>query len=138
MMTEPDSSTRLTELSIDTMAIPEGAHVMTALVGIPPGNAGTGPHRHSGPVFAYLIEGEMLFELGGQAPRVIHAGEAFSEPGGDVVHWLAANNLPDAWTRFVAVMVCAPNIPMITYLTAEEIAERQCRRHPTAHAVKES
>jgi quercetin dioxygenase-like cupin family protein len=62
-------------------------------------------------------------KLEGQTPRLVRAGDAFSEPGGDVVHWQAAN-----WTRFVAIMVCAPGVPMLTYLTVEEIAERQPRR----------
>jgi hypothetical protein len=33
-------------------AIPEGAEVMVATVKMPPGDPGTPPHRHSGPVFA--------------------------------------------------------------------------------------
>lgn len=105
---------------------------MIALLEIPPGSAGAPPHRHSGPVFGYVTEGEMLFELEGELPRPIRAGEAFSEPGGDVVHWQAANLLTDAWTRFIAVMVCAPDVPMLTFLSAEEAAERQPLRHPSA------
>ena len=35
---------------------------MTVLVELPPGDPGTPPHRHSGPVFAYMLEGEMVFE----------------------------------------------------------------------------
>jgi quercetin dioxygenase-like cupin family protein len=38
-------------------------------------------------VFGYVLEGEMLFELEGEPPRVIEAGEAFWEPGGDVIHY---------------------------------------------------
>jgi quercetin dioxygenase-like cupin family protein len=111
------------------VALPAGAEVMTATVEIPPGDPGSPPHRHSGPVFGYLLEGEMLFELEGEAPRVIRAGEAFREPGGDVVHYRAANNLADAWTRFVVVMIGPPGAPMLTYLTEDEIAERRGRRH---------
>ncbi|MGD0246648.1 MAG: cupin domain-containing protein [Streptosporangiaceae bacterium] len=48
---------------------------------LPPGSPGTPPHRHSGPVFGYLLEGEMIFELEGEPERVIRAGEAFWEPG---------------------------------------------------------
>src|SRR5690242_20955489 len=68
--------------------IPPDAEVMTAVVAWPPGSPGAPPHRHpSGPVFGYVLEGEMLFELEGEAPRVIKAGEAFWEPGGDVIHY---------------------------------------------------
>src|SRR5262249_25427737 len=38
--------------------IPEGAHMMTALVEFPPGDPGTPAHRHSGPVSGYMLEGE--------------------------------------------------------------------------------
>jgi hypothetical protein len=32
-----------------------------------------------------VLEGEMAFELEGEPPRVVRAGEAFWEPGGDVI-----------------------------------------------------
>lgn len=104
--------------------IPQGAHAMTQLVEIPPADAGIDPHRHSGPVFGYVLEGRMLFELEGEEPREIVAGEAFWEPGGDVVHYRAANLESDKWTRFIAVCICAPGVDMITMLGPEEIAER--------------
>lgn len=34
-----------------------------------------------------VLEGELLFELEGAAPRVVKAGETFWEPGGDVLHY---------------------------------------------------
>jgi quercetin dioxygenase-like cupin family protein len=115
-------------------AFPRGAEAMTVLVEIPPGSAGTPPHRHSGPVFGYLLEGALVFELEGDPPRVVGPGETFWEPGGDRVHWQAANALTDATTRFVAVMVCAPGIPMLTPLDQAEIADRQSLRHPLARS----
>ena len=62
---------------------------MTVLVEIPPENPGTPPLRHSGPVYGYMVEGEMLFELEGDPPRIIKPGETFWEPGGDVIHYQA-------------------------------------------------
>lgn len=50
-----------------------------------------------------------MFELEGEAERIIRAGEAFWEPGGDVIHYQAANNLADVWSRFVVVMIGAPD-----------------------------
>jgi quercetin dioxygenase-like cupin family protein len=130
---EIESDTRLTTLdNVLRPHLPDGAGMMTVLVEIPPGSQGTAPHRHSGPVFGYLSEGSMIFELEGEAPRLINPGEAFSEPGGEVVHWQAANALDDRWTRFIAVMVCVPGVPMLTYLDDEEIARRQPLRHPSA------
>nr|WP_238356887.1 cupin domain-containing protein [Kribbella italica] len=101
---------------------------MTATIEVPPGGPGTPPHRHSGPVFGYLLEGELLFELEGEDPRVITAGEAFWEPGGDVIHYQAANHLADRWTRFVVVMVGVPGEPMLTLVSEEELEARRDRR----------
>jgi hypothetical protein len=105
-------------------------HMMTVEVELPPGSPGTAPHRHSGPVCGYMVEGAMVFELEGEAPRVVRAGEAFHEPGGDVIHYQAANHLPDARSRFVAVMMCAPGQPMLTFVDAAELAARAHLRHP--------
>jgi quercetin dioxygenase-like cupin family protein len=111
--------------------IPEGAHAMTQLVELPPADAGPAPHRHSGPVFGYVLEGRILFELEGEAPREIVAGQAFWEPGGDVVHYQVANLESGSWSRFLAVCICAPGVDMITMLTSEEIAARDHLRHPS-------
>lgn len=111
--------------------IPEGAHAMTQLVELPPADAGVAPHRHSGPVFGYVLEGRMLFELEGGAPREIVAGQAFWEPGGDVVHYQAANLEQSNWTRFLAVCICAPGVDMITMLEPDEIIARDRLRHPS-------
>ena len=126
------ANTKITDLLIATPPwIPEGAHSMTQIVELPPADPGLGPHRHSGPVFGYVLEGRMLFELEGEAPREIVAGEAFWEPGGDVVHYQVANLEPDGWTRFIAVCICAPDVDMITMLEPEEIAARDHLRHPS-------
>jgi quercetin dioxygenase-like cupin family protein len=111
-------------------SIPAPAEVMTATVELPPGDLGTPPHRHSGPVFGYMLEGEMTFELEGEPERVIHAGEAFWEPGGDVIHYQAANHLSDARSKFLVVMIGIPGEPMLTLVSAEELAERRDRRAP--------
>lgn len=105
-------------------------HVMTITVELEPGSPGTPPHRHSGPVFGYVTDGELLFELEGEPERVIAAGEAFWEPGGDVIHYQAANNLKHGRTKFVAVMMCAPGAEMLTLVSAEELHARQHLRHP--------
>jgi quercetin dioxygenase-like cupin family protein len=112
--------------------VPAGPQVMMALVEIPPGDPGTPPHRHSGPVFGYLLEGEMRFELEGEPERLIRAGEAFWEPGGDVIHYQAANNRPDVWTRFVVVMIGIPGQPMLILVDEDELARRADRRAPRA------
>jgi quercetin dioxygenase-like cupin family protein len=132
-------NTKVTDLLNATPPwIPEGAHAMTQLVELPPADAGPGPHRHSGPVFGYVLEGRILFELEGEEPREIVAGEAFWEPGGDVVHCQVANLDPHSWSRFLAVCICAPGVDMITMLEPEEIAARDHLRHPSARQYGDS
>lgn len=125
MLAFGNSGMTVTDLaSVTPPAIAAGSHTMTQRIDLPPGDAGVGPHRHSGPVFGYVLEGRILFELEGEAPYFIDAGQAFWEPGGAVVHYQAANALPDKPSSFLAVCICAPDVPMITMLSAEEIAER--------------
>jgi quercetin dioxygenase-like cupin family protein len=111
-------------------SIPEGVDVMTVLIQFPPGDPGTPPHRHPGPAFGYVVEGEMRFELEGEPERIIRAGETFWEPGGDVIHYQDANNRTDSWSRFIVTMLCAPGKPMISLVDDEELAQRKDRRAP--------
>lgn len=115
-------------------AIPEGSHAMTVVVEFPPGDPGTPPHRHSGPAFGYVLEGEMLFELEGEAPRVIRAGETFWEPGGDVIHYQDGNNRDDVKSRFTVTMFCVPGQPMLTLVDDDELEARRDRRVPAPSA----
>jgi quercetin dioxygenase-like cupin family protein len=109
--------------------IKAGAEVMTVIVEWPPGSAGAPPHRHpTGPAFGYVLEGEMLFELEGEAPRVIKAGEAFWEPGGDVIHYSDANHRDDIPVRFVVTMVCMPGQQMLVIVDDDELEQRKDRR----------
>jgi quercetin dioxygenase-like cupin family protein len=110
--------------------VPEDAEAMTVRIDLSPGDPGSPPHRHSGPVFGYMLEGEMIFELEGEPERVIRAGEAFWEPGGDVIHYQAANHLADRWSRFVVVMLCAPGQEMLVFVDDEELEQRRDRRAP--------
>ena len=115
--------------SVTPPFIPAEAEVMTMVVEWGPGSAGAPPHRHpGGPSFGYVLEGEMLFELEGEAPRVIKAGEAFWEPGGDVIHYSDANNRTDAPLRFLVTMVCAPGQPMLVIVDDDELEQRRDRR----------
>jgi quercetin dioxygenase-like cupin family protein len=46
-----------------------------------PGQAGT-PHRHPGPGFGYVLEGEYEWAINDQPAKVLKAGETFYEPTG--------------------------------------------------------
>lgn len=106
--------------------VPQDPHAMTVSISYPPGSAGAPPHRHpGGPAFGLVLEGEMLFELEGEPPRVVRAGEAFWEPGGDVIHYSDGNNRDDTPLRFTVTMICDPNQPMLTLVSDDELAARQ-------------
>ncbi|WP_185934948.1 cupin domain-containing protein [Mycolicibacterium hodleri] len=117
--------------SVTPPFIPQNADVMTVIIEWPAGSPGAPPHRHpGGPAFGYVLDGEMLFELEGEAPRVIKAGEAFWEPGGDVIHYSDANNRTDGPLRFVVNMLCVPGQPMLVYVEPEELEQLKDRRVP--------
>ena len=120
----PSPSNVFDVLLHETPCIAADSGAMVATVTIPPGDPGSGPHRHSGPVFGYVLEGEVLFELEGQRPYPIKTGQAFWEPGFEVVHYQAANLRTDIASKFVVFMLCAPDVPMMTYLDEAEIAGR--------------
>jgi quercetin dioxygenase-like cupin family protein len=131
----PSSTNTFEVLLHQNPTIAPGSCGMVATVTIPPGDPGSGPHRHSGPVFGYVLEGEILFELEGESPYPIKAGEAFWEPGFDVVHYQAANLRDDIASKFVVFMLCAPDVPMMTYLDEEEIAARAHLRRQSSRAA---
>jgi gentisate 1,2-dioxygenase len=109
--------------SVPAPPVPDNAQAMT-------GSAGAPPHRHTGPAFGYVISGEMIFEREGEPQRVVKAGEAFWEPGGDVIHYHDGNNLPDAETVFVVTMFGVADQPTLIPVSAEELEERSGRRAP--------
>jgi quercetin dioxygenase-like cupin family protein len=105
---------------------PDDAFVMTVVINHQPGAPGYPPHRlPGGPGFGYMIAGEMLFELEGEAPRVLRAGDAFWGPGGDVIHYQDANNRTDIPCSFVLTLLCAPGKPMLERVTEDELEERK-------------
>ncbi|MCY1136773.1 cupin domain-containing protein [Actinoplanes sp. Pm04-4] len=108
-----------------TALIPDGAEARTITVTLSPGDPGAPPHRHPGPVFGYVTQGEILFELEGQPPRVIKAGESLFEPGGDTIHYVGANNLADAQSQLLVIMFAPPGTPILTVVSEEELAERK-------------
>ena len=115
--------------SVKPPLIPAGADAMTAIIEWGPGDTGAPPHRHPGvPCFGYVLEGEMLFELEGEAPRVIKAGEAFWEPGGDVIHYSDGNNREDIPLRFLVTMLCQPGVDLVVLVDGAELEQLYNRR----------
>ena len=110
--------------------VPDPAEAMTLQVTLPAGSPGLPPHRHTGPAFGFVIEGEIVFELEGGPARVVRTGETFWEPGGDVIYHQDGNHLADAETRFAVTMFGVPGRPMVVPVSAEELEERRPRRAP--------
>jgi hypothetical protein len=104
MTTTEDKSSKFTTLLQDRPPfIPESAEVMTLLVEVPPG----GP---------------------GLPASALRSGVRLCARGRD--NYQDANNLADAWSRFVVVMLCVPGQPMLTLVDADELESRRGRRGP--------
>ena len=124
----------VTELvNVAPPALAADGQVMTIRVEYPPGDPGIPPHRHpGGPCFGYIVSGEMVFELQGEAPRVVRAGEAFWEPGGDAVHYQDANNRTDMPLVFIVTMIMSPGQEMLVFLDDDELQRSGWKRQAAA------
>lgn len=68
------------------------------------GQAGK-PHRHPGPVFGYILEGEYEWAIDDQPAKVFKAGETFYEPGGCLHRVSRSPAGAKGKTRVLAVML---------------------------------
>lgn len=71
-------------------------------VTIEPGQSGL-PHRHPGPGFGYVLEGEYELGIDDQPTRILKAGETFYEPTG-CLHRVTKNP-GKVKTRVIAVVL---------------------------------
>jgi quercetin dioxygenase-like cupin family protein len=71
---------------------------------IRPGAPPSPPHTHSGFVLGYVIEGDYLFGINNETPRVVHAGEIFYEPPG-ATHTMHAGAKPDQTVKLLAIVI---------------------------------
>lgn len=72
-------------------------------VTLEPGKSGSA-HRHPGPVFVYVLEGEYELGIDEQPTKIYKAGETFYEPT-NCLHRVSRNPSKDAKTRLLAVVV---------------------------------
>jgi quercetin dioxygenase-like cupin family protein len=79
------------------------ARATTLEVSFEPG-AASAPHRHPGPVFGYVLEGEFETKVGDSPIRTLKAGETFYEPA-MVLHSVSRNPSATTRTRVIAVML---------------------------------
>ena len=61
-------------------------------------------HRHAGPVFGYVLEGEYAHAIDDAPVKTYKAGETFYEPSGSV-HRVAQNPSDKTKTRLLAVIL---------------------------------
>ncbi len=76
---------------------------MIVEVTLEPGQAGV-PHRHPGPGFGYVLEGEYEWGVDDQPAKVLKAGETFYEPTG-CLHRASKNPSAKGRTRVLAVVL---------------------------------
>ena len=72
-------------------------------VTLKPGESGM-PHRHPGPAFVYVLEGEYELGVDDQPTKLFKAGETFYEPTG-CLHRVSKNPAAKGITRLIAVVV---------------------------------
>jgi quercetin dioxygenase-like cupin family protein len=96
------------------------AKVTVQEVGIEPGGRVV-PHRHTGPVFGYVLEGEYEHALNDDPVTTYKAGDTFYEPSG-CVHRVTRNPSARAKTRLLAVILHPRDAEQVT--VPEEAAKK--------------
>jgi quercetin dioxygenase-like cupin family protein len=74
--------------------------------------ATAGKHFHPGPEFAYILDGSLVPENEGQAPKTFKTGEAFHNPA-KIVHD-AKNASATAPTKVLVFMLIEKGQPLAT------------------------
>jgi quercetin dioxygenase-like cupin family protein len=79
------------------------AKVTMLEVTLDPGQAGA-PHRHHGPVYGYILEGEYEWAINDQPARKLKVGDTFYEPTMSL-HRVSRNPSDKNKTRVLAILV---------------------------------
>jgi quercetin dioxygenase-like cupin family protein len=62
------------------------------------------PHRHPGPAFGYILEGEYQWAIDDNKPKTFKVGDTFYEPTG-CLHGVGRNPSKKDTTRFIAIVL---------------------------------
>lgn len=76
------------------------------------------PHRHTGPVFGYVLEGEFETALDDQPAKVFKAGETFYEPTGSLHR--VSKNAAKGKSRVLAVILHPQDANEVTIFEPEK------------------
>jgi quercetin dioxygenase-like cupin family protein len=87
-----------------------GREAVMAVAEIPAGVA-SGRHTHPGEEIGYVLEGPLVVEIDGQAPRTLKTGEAFLIPNGRVHN---ARNSGSGTARVLATYIVEKGKPVAT------------------------
>ena len=79
------------------------AKATTVEVTLGPGESDA-PHRHPGPGFGYILEGEYEWAIDDNPAKTLKAGDTFYEPTG-CLHGVGRNPSKTNKTRFIAVVL---------------------------------
>jgi quercetin dioxygenase-like cupin family protein len=71
------------------------------------------PHRHAGPLFGYVLEGDYEHALNDDPVKTYKAGDTFYEPSG-CVHRVTRNPSKTAKTRLLAVILHSRDAKEVT------------------------
>ena len=61
-------------------------------------------HRHPGPAFGYILEGEYEWAIDDNQPKIFKAGDTFYEPTG-CLHGVSRNPSKTTKARFIAIVL---------------------------------
>jgi len=114
----PESVTMLSERNVIEKLDGKEARVTTVEVTFGPGVAGK-PHRHPGPIFGYVLEGEFELGLDDKPVKTLKAGETFYEPSG-ALHRVSRNPSTTTKTRVLAVILHQRNTDQIVIPAGKE------------------
>src|SRR5436190_11582064 len=81
----------------------QDAKATTVELALEPGQAGTS-HRHPGPVFGYVLEGEYEWAIDDNPAETLKVGDTFYEPTG-CLHRVSRNPSKQGKTRILAVVL---------------------------------
>jgi quercetin dioxygenase-like cupin family protein len=96
-------STDLSQREIIEKLDGKDASATVRIVTIEPGQKDSA-HRHAGPVFGYVLEGEYEHAMDDEPVKTYKAGETFYEPSG-ALHRVARNPSGKTRTRLLAVIL---------------------------------
>jgi quercetin dioxygenase-like cupin family protein len=100
-MSDSDTGERVT--SVLDFPSRDGLAVQAVRVDYEPGGFSR-VHRHPAGAYVYVIDGSVMFGLGGREPVLLNAGDSFYEPPG-ALHSVSRNASQDLPASFIAFFV---------------------------------